>query len=362
MANTTLSQLTSIVGIDVAPTDSFLIYDVSANTEKQITSSELKNMVGNGQFTFTISGTSDALIITSTDEGSTPAPDIVFYRNSASPASSDAIGNILFRGKSSTGTNRNYAGIFTSITSPTNAVESGSMAFHTIGSGTLSERVRITSTGSVGIGTDTPNSKLEVSGDGSVAIVSRASGTRYAALGDTGATDDGGVLLYDASGTLQALIRGQGDSYLNGGNVGIGTASPETSLHLLGSGFETLQIESTSATEDPVLSLTNDNGSAAEWSLRLDKSDAAKFQIRYNNSQRVTIDTAGNVGIGTSSIDADAILQLNSTTQGFLPPRMTTTQRNAIVAPVPAGLMIYNTTTNKLNFYNGTAWEAVTSA
>jgi hypothetical protein len=41
-----------------------------------------------------------------------------------------------------------------------------------------------------------------------------------------------------------------------------------------------------------------------------------------------------------------------------LPPRMTTTERNAIVSPV-AGLVIYNTTTNVLNFYNGTTWGAV---
>jgi hypothetical protein len=39
---------------------------------------------------------------------------------------------------------------------------------------------------------------------------------------------------------------------------------------------------------------------------------------------------------------------------------MTATQRDAISAV--AGLMIYNTDTNKLNFYNGSAWEAVTSA
>lgn len=72
------------------------------------------------------------------------------------------------------------------------------------------------------------------------------------------------------------------------------------------------------------------------------------------------IDSAGNVGIGGTA-DADAILDLQSTTKGFLPPRMTTTQRNAISTP-PAGLMVYNSTTNKLNFYNGTAWEAVTSS
>jgi hypothetical protein len=152
MANTTLSQLTSIVGTAVAPTDSFLIYDVSANTDKQITASELKNMVGNGSFTFTISGASDALIVTSTDAGATAAPDIVFYRNSASPAASDAIGNIVFRGKSSTGVDRDYAGIFTHIVSPTNAAETGQMTFNTMNAGTSAERMRIRAPGGVAIG------------------------------------------------------------------------------------------------------------------------------------------------------------------------------------------------------------------
>ena len=68
-----------------------------------------------------------------------------------------------------------------------------------------------------------------------------------------------------------------------------------------------------------------------------------------------------NVGINTESPNARALLDLTSTTKGFLPPRMTTAQRDAITS-VPAGLMIYNTSTNKLNFFNGSAWEAVTSA
>jgi hypothetical protein len=56
-----------------------------------------------------------------------------------------------------------------------------------------------------------------------------------------------------------------------------------------------------------------------------------------------------------------ARLALNSTTEGWLPPRMTTIQRDAIPSPAE-GLEIYNVTTHKKNFYNGTAWEAVTSA
>jgi hypothetical protein len=45
---------------------------------------------------------------------------------------------------------------------------------------------------------------------------------------------------------------------------------------------------------------------------------------------------------------------------GFVFPSYTTTNRDLIVTP-PAGMTILNTTTAKLNFYNGSAWAAVTS-
>jgi Protein of unknown function (DUF1566) len=63
----------------------------------------------------------------------------------------------------------------------------------------------------------------------------------------------------------------------------------------------------------------------------------------------------GNVGIGILSPALSAKLDISSTTQGFLPPRMTIAQRDAIT---PAeGLMIYNTTSKKPNFYNGIEWR-----
>ena len=61
------------------------------------------------------------------------------------------------------------------------------------------------------------------------------------------------------------------------------------------------------------------------------------------------------VGIGTATPNASAQLELSSTTKGFLPPRMTIVQRDQI--PSVVGLMIYNTTTNKPNYYNGTEWK-----
>lgn len=65
------------------------------------------------------------------------------------------------------------------------------------------------------------------------------------------------------------------------------------------------------------------------------------------------------VGIGTTNPDASALLELESTTKGFLPPRMTGTQRNAIAAPVAAGLIVWCTncgTDGELQVYNGTNW------
>jgi len=64
--------------------------------------------------------------------------------------------------------------------------------------------------------------------------------------------------------------------------------------------------------------------------------------------------TTGGVYVNTSSVSASAILQADSTTKGFLPPRMTLTQRNAIVTPT-SGLLTINTTDATLDGYDGTA-------
>lgn len=69
---------------------------------------------------------------------------------------------------------------------------------------------------------------------------------------------------------------------------------------------------------------------------------------------------SGVLTIGTTSPNASAKVQIDSTTQGFLPPRMTTTQKNAIATPAQ-GLMVFDTTLVKLCVYSGTAWETITS-
>jgi hypothetical protein len=62
---------------------------------------------------------------------------------------------------------------------------------------------------------------------------------------------------------------------------------------------------------------------------------------------------------GVYTFESSAMLNVISTTKGFLPPRMTTIQKNAIATPA-AGLVIYDSTLNKLCIYT-TSWETITS-
>ena len=72
-----------------------------------------------------------------------------------------------------------------------------------------------------------------------------------------------------------------------------------------------------------------------------------------NSSISKTI-LSGSVAIGINSPVASAKLDVSSTSSGFLPPRMTTTQRNAIASPAE-GLLIYNTTNKSIDVYTSTS-------
>jgi hypothetical protein len=71
----------------------------------------------------------------------------------------------------------------------------------------------------------------------------------------------------------------------------------------------------------------------------------------YNNG--------GSVGIGTSTPNSSSKVEISSTTQGFLMPRMTKAQRNTITNPT-TGLIIFQTdNTPGFYYYNGTSWIAI---
>lgn len=97
--------------------------------------------------------------------------------------------------------------------------------------------------------------------------------------------------------------------------------------------------------------------SRANW-FDIQTNTAGKGVNLATNGGNLLLDGTGNVGIGTTTPDANAILDVQSTTKAFVPPRMTTTQRDAIASPA-AGFVIFNTTTGVLNFHNGSVWGAV---
>ena len=76
---------------------------------------------------------------------------------------------------------------------------------------------------------------------------------------------------------------------------------------------------------------------------------------KSDGTKLVTVTDEGKVGIGTSSPDASAILEVKSTGKGVLFPRMTELERSEITSPV-VGLIIFNVSTNCINYYTGTEW------
>jgi hypothetical protein len=117
----------------------------------------------NTSVTSTTTATENNFVITSTDTGAAASPDLKLWRNSASPADDDTIGNVIFTGNDSGGTATDYGHILTQITDVTNATEDSRMTFKTMAAGTLADRLTINS-GSVGIGTTNPNNTLTVAG------------------------------------------------------------------------------------------------------------------------------------------------------------------------------------------------------
>jgi hypothetical protein len=88
----------------------------------------------------------------------------------------------------------------------------------------------------------------------------------------------------------------------------------------------------------------------ATGNIGINTTTNAGYKLDVNGTARIQ----NKLSVGTPT-QASAVMEITSTTLGFLPPRMTTTQKNAIATPA-AGLIVYDTTLNVLTYYNGTTW------
>ncbi len=163
-----------------------------------------------------------------------------------------------------------------------------------------SEAMRVKANGNVGIGTTSPSQTLDVAGN------IQATGTRsIAALYDSNhymrveANASGGVLKGTDGGVVTTFVRSYGDSYFNGGNIGIGTTSPNSTLHVKSSGTNSqslLRLESNSGTRAFIGSDAQDDS----YLYLYDSSDTLKTAFRTDGNHSY-IAGGGNFGIGTTS-------------------------------------------------------------
>lgn len=219
----------------------------------------------------------------------------------------------------------------------------------------------------IGLGTATANTAGNYSVVvGSQSFVNNTTGNANTALGAY-------TLVNNISGSNNTAV-GQQAMYSNTGSSN--TALGDTALYAITSGASNVGLGFSAGRYIANGSTANQTSGTSVYlgasTKSLASGDANEIVIGYNaiglgsntailgNSSITTTALRGNVGIGITSPNANAILDVTSTTKAFMPPRMTTTQRDAIPSPT-AGMVIYNSSTNKLNVYT-TTWEAVTSS
>ena len=223
----------------------------------------------------------------------------------------------------------------------------------------------------LGVGTNAPTEALQILGSDNTNLLNLTTPTGKLRIKPYFNATYG--TLFEAttlSGSAYIPLSFSGSKFLLlDSNVGIGEINPTAKLQIKGSG-------STSATTS--LLVQNSAGSTAFQVY--DHLDTRVFgALAFNNGNTFIFNTSNTLQIaavngatsdlhlnpnrqvninntGSYTAQSSAILQADSTTKGFLPPRMTTTEKNAIATPA-AGLVVYDSTTNKLCCYNGSTWN-----
>ena len=200
-----------------------------------------------------------SMTLTSTDAGATAAPLLDLYRDSASPAASDTLGEIEFNGEDSAGNKQTYGVIHGSILSPTSTAEQGQLHFETATAGALTEKMIIGTTNlvineiggvfnvriegdadanlfytdatndKVGIGTASPAEKLDVVGkikvSDNIVIGTSGKGIDFSATPGTGTSElladyeEGTWTPTDTSGAGLSLTVSNSATYIKVGKL-----------------------------------------------------------------------------------------------------------------------------------------------
>lgn len=217
-----------------------------------------------------------------------------------------------------------------------------------------------------------------VGANGGAADFTLANGNNNVTVGPAGTitlqSSSANTILFRSGVNQNTVIRPYSSSYNiqlapSGGNVGIGTTGPNSLFEVASTGYaqfsKTFAGAPTAADCDAAAEAgrvtydtTNNYWYVCEgtggWVNASGSGGSGPFTDAGTDSY-----TTDDIAIGQSAVpETSAALEVESTTKGFLPPRMTTTQRNAIAGPV-AGLIIYNTTNSAVEFYDGTTWSKI---
>jgi hypothetical protein len=226
------------------------------------------------------------------------------------------------------------------LTADQGGTDSGNMIFRTNGT---TERMRIDSSGNVGIGTSSPDVKLHVS-DGALRVAGTETAGSFLNIAASNTGSDGVNILasYYGSGSYGPIKIWTGGSermrITSTGNVGIGTSSPSTTLDVAGT----------------VTVLSGSNGriniGASNNYLYGDSSN--NFIIGTAGSDKFQITSSGNVGIGTSSPSSalhvkgtsTAVTSTTETTSVYAVNKLKNNAREFDVAIDGSGLYFYDQT------------------
>ena len=192
------------------------------------------------------------------------------------------------------------------------------------GTSTQSTRLTVKAAGNVGIGTTNPSAKLEVQAGGTTNVdvvhFSNSNSVAKAKI-SLSANSSGELSLIDGNNNTDVFITSNGDSYFNGGNVGIGVTSPVSKLHSkVTSSTTALMLENSTGGSGAYVDLDFNTYNTAQsgWanaaaSIRVIDNGAFGGDITFRGktsgigntqAERMRIEATGNVGIGTTAPDA----------------------------------------------------------